>query len=408
MQPLRIQRATMLASIFIAVLLLLIRCSAPATNHSGDSNSSSFPFFEDFDTWIQKGNEQYGEPHANESLTAGVVIGAGEKYETIQEALDDGISCLYLKKQQFNLSEPIVPPKEDFHIISNGAEIIATQPMTAVLDIRNVRYAHLDGLFINGNEFAQKCIDALRTPSQVPVHQIRNCKIWGATHANIDFTGCEDSFIFNCWIDGRTINDTPNAVTQYGLKIGESGDGYRTGGQINVIHCLVDFHRKADLYAKNVAQLKLANCLLASKSMWSSELEAHIVVEGGTGENALLPALELTNCWIENGPSGNVPNIIIKNRMMSKLTIMGGVFYTDRSPNICSTLNPCAETITLVGALFENNPEYDGFNVVASTGKLVSIGNTYHWHAIDKTNVTAYLIFDKDNTEIETNAEIGK
>jgi len=131
-------------------------------------------------------------------------------------------------------------------------------------------------------------------------------------------------------------------------------------------------------------------------------------VEGGTGENALLPTLELTNCWIENGPSGNVPNIIIKNCMMSKLTIMGGVFYTDRSPNIYSTLNPCAETITLVGALFENNPEYDGFNVVASTGKLVSIGNTYHWHAIDKTNVTAYLVFDKDNTGIETNAEIGK
>lgn len=408
MQVLRIQRAAMLASIVALMLLSLISCSAPAINQGNDGTASLFPFFEDFESWMQKGNEQYGKPQVNATLAAEVVVGAGEKYETIQEALDAEFSCLYLKKQQFNLSGPIIPPKEDFYITSDGAEIVATQFMTAVFDLQNVRFAHLDGLFVNGNGFAEKCIDALRTPSQVPVHQIRNCKIWGATLANVDFTGCEDSFIFNCWIDGRRINDTPDAITAYGVKIGESGDGYRTGGQINIIHCLMGFHRKADLYAKNVAQLKLANCLLSSKNMWSPELEAHIIVEGGTGENALLPTLELTNCWVENGPSGNVPNLLIKDRMMSKLTIMGGVFYADRSPNIYSTLNPCSETITLVGALFENNAEYAGFNVVASTEELVSVGNTYHWRGIDKTKAIAYLIFDKDNTQIETNTEIGK
>jgi len=166
---------------------------------------------------------------------------------------------------------------------------------------------------------------------------------------------------------------------------------------------LFGFHRKADIYAKNIAEVKLANCLLASKTMWSHELEAHIIAEGGAGENALLPTLELTNCWVENGLGGDVPNILIRNRMISKLTVVGGMFYTDNSPNIYSQLNPCAETITLISALFENNFDYDGYNVVASTQKLVSIGNTYNWQGIDKTNVATYLIFDKDNTQIETN-----
>jgi len=391
--------------VILTLFLLLINYSAPTTNYSSNNNAdeSAFTFFEDYESWIPKGYEQYGEFSVNTSLTAEVVVGAGEKYENIQDALDAGYLCLYLKKQRFNITEPITPPKEDFYIISDGAEIVAVEPMSAVFDIRNIRYAHLDGLFINGNGLAEKCVDAMRTSSQVPVHQIQNCKIWGAAFANIDLTGCEDSLLFNCWIDGRIINDSPDAITEYGVKIGEFGDGYRTGGQINLIHCLFGFHRKADIYAKNIAEVKLANCLLASKTMWSHELEAHIIAEGGTGENALLPTLELTNCWVENGLGGDVPNILIRNRMISKLTVVGGMFYTDNSPNIYSQLNPCAETITLISALFENNFDYDGYNVVASTQKLVSIGNTYNWQGIDKTNVATYLIFDKDNTQIETN-----
>jgi hypothetical protein len=58
MQVLRIQRATMLASIATLMLLLLISCSAPAINQDNDGNASLFPFFEDFEFWIQKGNEQ--------------------------------------------------------------------------------------------------------------------------------------------------------------------------------------------------------------------------------------------------------------------------------------------------------------------------------------------------------------
>ncbi|MDH7477618.1 MAG: hypothetical protein QHH17_04465 [Candidatus Bathyarchaeota archaeon] len=396
----------MVMLLFLSTSLTFISCTSPhSDSNPNGSRTSNFNFFENFDEWIEDGYRQYGELGLNESLTTEIVVGEGERFEGIQEALDAGYSCIYLKKQRFNITKPITPPKEDFYIIGNGAEIFATEPITAVFDIRNVRYAHLDGLFINGNGLTEKCIDAMRTTSQVPVHQIRNCKIWGATHANVDLTGCEDSLIFNCWIDGRKINDTPNAITEYGVKIGEFNENYRTGGQINLIHCLMGFHRKADVYAKNIAQLKLANCLLSSKNMWSPELEAHIIIESGTGENALLPVLELTNCWVENGPGGNVPNILIRNRMMSKLTIIGGMFYTDKSPNIYSQLNPSAETIVLIGTLFEHNPQYNGYNIMAPTQKLVSIGNTYNGHGIDKTNVATYLIFDRDNSRIEQNTE---
>jgi hypothetical protein len=137
--------------------------------------------------------------------------------------------------------------------------------------------------------------------------------------------------------------------------------------------------------------------------MWSNEFEAHILVEGGTGENAIMPTLELTNCWIENGPGGNVPNILIRNRMMSKLTIIGGTFYADNSQNIYSALDPCAETTTIIGAFFEHNPQFSDYNVKAPAQKLVSVGNTYNWQGIDKTHVTTYLIFDRDDAQIETN-----
>ena len=397
------RRLIFITAVFLLLLPLPTDNSAPTSNIDPSSNASAFSFFEDFENWISTGYAQYGEFTVNKSLSAEVVVGTGEKYEGIQEALNAGCSSLYLKKQRFNITEPITPPKDDFYIISDGAEIVATAPISAIFDICNVRYAHMDGLFINGNGLARKDIDASRTPSQVPVHQIRNCRIWGAVVANVDFTGCEDSLIFNCWIDGRKINDTPDAITDYGIKIGEFGDGYKTGGQVNLIHVLLSFHRRADLYARNIVQLKLSNSLLASKNMWSREFEAHIIVEGGTGESAVLPTLELMNCWIENGPDGDVPNILIRNRMMSKLTIMGGMFYTDKSPNVYSPLNPCAETITLIGALFENNPQYDGYNIVAPAQKLVSVGNTYNWHGIDKTNVTTYLIYDRDDTQINTN-----
>jgi hypothetical protein len=388
------------------MLLLLVGCSAPPSAPSTEplNEAHRFKFFEDFEDWIEEGCEKYGEFQLNSSLTAEVVVGEGEAYENIQEALDAGYTCIYLKKQVFMVASSIKPPKENFYILGNGAEIVATSPMASVFDIRDVRYAHFDGLFINGNGLAQKCIDASRTPSQVPVHQICNCKVWGAIYANIDFTGCEDSLIFNCWIDGRKDTcEPPLSITEYGLKIGEFSDGYRTGGQINLIHCLFGFHRKADVFAKNVAQLKLANCLLSSKNMWSNAFEAHIIVEGGTGENAIFPTLELTNCWVENGQGGNAPNILVRNHMMSKLTVVGGMFYTDSSPNIYSPLNPCAETITLISALFEHNIQYRGYNVVAPVQKLVSIGNTYNWDGIDKTNVETYIIFDRDNVQIETN-----
>jgi len=96
---------------------------------SGYSNVSavapSMSFFQDFESWIESGYKQYGEFTLNDSLTAEVVVGKGEKYENVQDVLDAGYTCIYLKKQRFNITEPIIPPKEDFYIVSNGAEIAA-------------------------------------------------------------------------------------------------------------------------------------------------------------------------------------------------------------------------------------------------------------------------------------------
>jgi hypothetical protein len=365
---------------------------------SVEENASRYSFLECLDEWIQSGREQYGVLSVNRSVSAGIVVGTGEEYESIQDAFDAGYSCLYLKNQRFNVTEPIVPPKEDIYVIADGAETIATEPMSALFDIRNVRYAHFDGVFINGNGLAQKCIDAMHAPSYVPAHQILNCKIWGACFANVDLTGCEDSFIFNSWIDGRKTNDTPDAITEYGVKVGEPGDDYKTEGQINLIHVLMGFHRKADVWAKNIAQLKLANSLLSSKTSWSQELEVNLIAEGGTGEDALLPTIELISLWMENALGGDAPNILIRNRMISKLTILGGVFYTDWSPDICSGLNPSAETITLVGALFENSPHCESYNIEAATVELVSIGCSYNWKGIDTGKVTACLFFGRNTS----------
>ena len=46
--------------------------------------------------------ERYGELSFNKSVPVEVVVGEGEKYEEVQEALDAGFSSIYLKAQRFN------------------------------------------------------------------------------------------------------------------------------------------------------------------------------------------------------------------------------------------------------------------------------------------------------------------
>jgi len=67
-----------IASVFLLMVLLLFGSFTPATNYdydidlfsrNFDANASKFTFFEDFETWIQKGYEQYAEPLLNESVT---------------------------------------------------------------------------------------------------------------------------------------------------------------------------------------------------------------------------------------------------------------------------------------------------------------------------------------------------
>jgi hypothetical protein len=182
---------------FILLLISLIDRSATPSQTISNSNDFSSIFFQDPQNWTLTDPAQCSENKLNLSNTAEVVVGKGEKYEDVQTALDAGYSCMFLKKERFNITKPITVVKDDIYIIGNGAEIFATEPMPAIIDVRGVRYAHLEGLVINGDGLAEKCVDASRGPNQVPIHQIRNCKIWGATLANVDFTGCEDSLIFN-------------------------------------------------------------------------------------------------------------------------------------------------------------------------------------------------------------------
>ena len=157
MQPQHLRHLAIAALIFLFTSLAFISCIPPSyDNPSYSTTVSRFTFFENFDSWIEDGYRQYGELWLNKSLTTEIVVGKGENFEDIQEALDAGYSCIYLKKQRFNITEPIRPPKEDFYIIGNGAEIFAMKQISAVFNIRNVRYAHLDGLFINGNGLAEK------------------------------------------------------------------------------------------------------------------------------------------------------------------------------------------------------------------------------------------------------------
>jgi len=331
-----------------------------------------------------------------------IVVGTGEDYEDIQTALDDGHKSLFLKRETFNVASPIVPPNEDIYLFSNGAEIKATESMSRLFDIRNIRYAHLEGLFINGNGLAEKCVDGVLDPSGCPMHVIKHCKVWGATKVGVDFTGCEDSTLIDVWIDGRKdTNEPPTVYTEYGLRFGQDGDGYRTGGQVNLWDCKIGFCKKADIYAKNIADLKCHGVLLGSKINWSSVLEAHIILEGGTGEAALWPKLLLEGCWFD-GAIGEKPNILIQNVRAKEVSLVGCSVYGSDAPNIYSTLNPGAEQIVILGGLLERAA--GGPNIQCPAKHIAVLGaDLYGGTGVDKTNVTTYFIMEKDAATIDTN-----
>ena len=138
---------------------------------------------------------------------------------------------------------------------SLATEIRATVDMSSVCNFTGARYAYFNNLFINGYNHADVGLNGKRATSAVPVHKIEHCACWGAKTANIDLTGCEDSTLNDVWLDGRIANDTATAYSNYGLKIGETGDDYRTGGHIKCFDVKSGFHKLADAWLKNIANI---------------------------------------------------------------------------------------------------------------------------------------------------------
>jgi len=87
------------ALVLLFILLSLVNQSAPTSNQNSSNKAFAPNFFGDFEDWMQEGFKQYEGIPMNDSLTAEVVVGSGEIFEDIQDALDAGYLCIYLKKQ---------------------------------------------------------------------------------------------------------------------------------------------------------------------------------------------------------------------------------------------------------------------------------------------------------------------
>jgi hypothetical protein len=336
---------------------------------------------------------------------ADTIVGTGGDYTTIQAALTAGAKSLWLKKELFLIDTPIIPPSEDFWILSQGAEVRAHSAMDRMLDLRGLRYCHLNGVFLNGYGLAAKCIDGLNSPSGPRMHELRFSKFWGATDCGIDFTGCEDSSIIGSWFDGRKADDTTNLYGDYGLRIGEAGDGNRTGGQINLYDCKFGYQKKADLYAKNVWDLKIYGSLFASKYTWSTDFIAHAILEGGTGPDWLAPKLLFNGCWFDGG-TGAHPNILLQNIESNEITMAGSTVVASDAPNIYSTLNPAVESINIIGGKLERNAGGPHIQCPARNINVICpqyVGGS----GIDKTNVTNYFEIKNGGASIDTNYDFS-
>jgi hypothetical protein len=327
--------------------------------------------------------------HDHKTVMPDTVVGSSGDYANVQAALNAGHKSVWLQNELFLIDQPIVPPSDDISIMSNGAQIRAHSAMARVIDIRSVRAFHLNGVFLNGYGLATKCLDGMHA-DWVPVHRIKHSKFWGATDCQIDLTGCEDSSLFDFWCDGRKEESSPVTLYgDYGLRIGQPGDGYQTGGQLNFFDGWFGFHKKADVYLKNIWHAKFHSGLFASKVEWSASFQAHMILEGGTGPYAMWPSVVLLGPWFD-GAIGTHPNILIQNVQASGLTIVGGQINSTDAPNIYSTLNPGLEILEIFGGKMERNA--GGPNIQCPTRDVNIIGPLYiGGTGLDKTNVTKYL-----------------
>jgi len=321
-------------------------------------------------------------------------------------ALTNG-GVIFIKRGTYEINSTISWSTDGIAIFGEGRDntiLKATSAIDSVFDIHEARYAYFRNFWINGNNQANYGIKGERSPSSVPVHSFEVMNIWGAKKANINLTGCEDSSLRDIWLDGRIANDTSTVYTEYGLMFGREGeDGYKTGGHVKCFDVKCGFMKKGDIYAKNIVNLGFFGCLFSSKNTYSADLEAHIIVEGGTGTGAVLPELNLYNCWFENS-GGSANNILVKNVKASKISIFGGIMFADSGFNIYSTLNPAAESLTIVGTHLERASGDYHIKLPCTSACLLNV-KFYGGNKIDTTNVSKYLYWEV-NGDIHTNVKI--
>jgi hypothetical protein len=305
---------------------------------------------------------------ASEVITA--VIGSGRR--------------IFFKKGLYLLESPIVVNVENVTFEGEGwqTEIRASSSMSSMFDISATRYIKFRNLYINGYGLADKCINGARTSASV-IHGIYGCKIWGAITCGVDFTGCEDSIIFDTWIDGRKdLTEPPVVYTSYGIMFGPA----QTQGHVKLINVLVGFCKKADIYANHIRKLDIIGCLMASHKSYSADLEANLIIQGGT---ATLPTVSVNHTWIEN--DGAIPNILIKTTQAKQLVVMNSLLATGEHPNIYSTLSPALLFLSVVGSALERGGT-SGYHIACPAWHMNVLNTEFYAgdpEAVNKVDVSA-------------------
>jgi hypothetical protein len=262
-----------------------------------------------------------------------------------------------------------------------------------MFDISATRYIKFRNLYINGYGLADKCINGARTSAAV-IHGIYGCKIWGAITCGVDFTGCEDSMIFDTWVDGRKdLTEPPVLYTNYGIMFGPA----QTGGHVKLINVMIGFCKKADILCHNIRKLDILSSLLASHKTYSAELEANLIIQGGAEYQ---PTVSVNHTWIEN--DGAVPNILVKTTQGKQLTVMNSLLATGEYPNIYSTLSPALTFLTLVGGALERAGT-SGYHIACPAWHMNILNVEFFGGnpaAVDKINVSAVSYYWFSHTSI--------
>lgn len=344
--------------------------------------------------------------YAQNGETGNLDYSGADASTVIQDALDVMTGGgMHFREAEYEINSTLTPPSEIF-LTGNWPLLKATTPMNQMFDIRTKNHVHFVGLYMDGNNQAIKCIDGHRTTTAVVRNYIERCLLIGAQEANIDFTGNEDSSIINTKLDGRPGRMGVTVYTDYGLKIGESGQPDLTGGQITLVNLISQFCKKGDLYIRNLRQLNMYGGVLASKKVvdgggGGASFEANIHSDGGA---ASWNSIHLHSVWME---AGGGHNILVEDTQMDMLSIIGNRWMaTNTMNNIYSTLSPAIEDAVFVNTLFETSVV--GFCIDCEIKNLHAAlcrgwigGVTPNW--IDLSKVTRYWVQTHNANEIVQN-----